>query len=398
MLKCDKIMMIMEKSKKPSTIHVPLKLAFTENGSNYVLTNKKELNRLQLADSSDEQGIQVSQFSPSLLQHLIILDYISKIEVSIGYREENRSELIDLYRVVFFSKLYQQFNSAVLSRLLASDCITRHNRTNPSKCLDEAIAVDDSPFEAHVKNQTDIQQRILKIILNPIHETILRNSKYTPEERKTYMLMMEKYLNSMSYYNWYILILFSNDSGFPHMIASIRVLLTDFLPKSTIADYVPYVILEVCSNLETKIFEKETKEIYGEKNFNNSMLLDSMIRDRVYKSLFEKKELMHISWKVASSAVLAGKENSIKVTIFSKTSDFREIKESINNIKSFNIRKKTLIDLYKDLPKGHVGNDLGMYYISYLEDACKNVNIKLSVHVNQIISDEVTFVDLVFKF
>ncbi len=398
MLKYAKIIKNMEESTKSSTIHVPLKLAFTENGSNYVLNNKKELSRLQLVDNSDDHGIEINQFSPALLQRLIILDYVSKLEISSVHFNDNRSEIIDLSKLIIFSKLYQQFNSSVLARLLASDCVTRHNRNNPSKCLDETIAVDDTPFEAHVKKQSENQKRILKLILHPIHESILKNTKYSAEEKRVYVFMTEKFLNSMSFFNWYILLLFSNDSSFPQLIAAIRVLLTDYLPKSSIAEYVAFILLELCSNLEVSNLEVEAKKMHGEKEFKKSMLLDSAIRKKIYKEIERKKCLLFISWKISSGAAFSGKENNLKISVYSTTTDFRGTKDSIDEKKSMNIRKKTLVDLYKDLPRGYIGNDLGLYYLSYLDDACKQVNVKFTANVNQIISDGLTLIDLNFKF
>ncbi len=388
----------MKESVKSSTIHVPLKLAFTENGFNYVLNNKKELSRLHLVDNSDDLGIEISQFSPALLQRLIILDYISKVEVSSLHYNENRSEFIDLSKSIIFSKLYQQFNASVLSKLLESDCIKKHNRNNPGKCLDEGMAADDSVFESHVKNQTETQARIFKLILSPIHESILKNSKYTPDEKKRYVLMTEKFLNSMSFFNCYLLLLFSNNSSFPHMIASIRVLLTDYIPKTTIAEYVPFVILELCSNLEIDNLEHHAGSLYNPKTFKKTMLLDPAIRQNIYKELEKKKCYLFISWKITSGSLNAGKENSLKISVYSNTTDFRAVKERIHEKRDINIRKKTLVDVYKDLPKGYLGNELGLYYLPYLDDACKQVSVKFTANVNQIIADELTFIDLNFKF
>ena len=50
------------------------------------------------------------------------------------------------------------------------------------------------------------------------------------------------------------------------------------------------------------------------------------------------------------------------------------------------------------MPDGQEGTDLGLYYLSYLEDACKKVNIKFESIVNQSSSSDLTVINLKFNF
>ena len=58
--------------------------------------------------------------------------------------------------------------------------------------------------------------------------------------------------------------------------------------------------------------------------------------------------------------------------------------------------KKTLIDFYRDVPDG--GTDLGLYYLSYLDDACKKVDVKFESLVNQFSASDLTVINLIFNF
>lgn len=61
-------------------------------------------------------------------------------------------------------------------------------------------------------------------------------------------------------------------------------------------------------------------------------------------------------------------------------------------------KKRTLIDFYRELPEGQEGTDLGLYYLSYLDDACKKVNVKFESLVNQFASNDLTVINLIFNF
>ena len=59
--------------------------------------------------------------------------------------------------------------------------------------------------------------------------------------------------------------------------------------------------------------------------------------------------------------------------------------------------KKSLIDFYRDIPEGEGGTDLGLYYLSYVDDECKKINVKFESIVNQY-TDDLTVINLIFNF
>ena len=84
--------------------------------------------------------------------------------------------------------------------------------------------------------------------------------------------------------------------------------------------------------------------------------------------------------------------------MYNKDDEFQEVKENIESKMSANLNKKSLIDFYRQMPDGQEGTDLGLYYLSYLEDACKKVNIKFESIVNQSSSSDLTVINLKFNF
>ena len=66
--------------------------------------------------------------------------------------------------------------------------------------------------------------------------------------------------------------------------------------------------------------------------------------------------------------------------------------------KSANLAKKSLIDFYREIPEGQGGTDLGLYYLSYLDEACKKVNVKFESIVNQYSASDLTVINLNFNF
>ena len=84
--------------------------------------------------------------------------------------------------------------------------------------------------------------------------------------------------------------------------------------------------------------------------------------------------------------------------MYNQDDEFEQVKESIETSKSADLTKKNLIDFYKELPKQGGRTDLGLYYLSYLNDACKQVNIKFDSYVTQFSTSDLTVINMMFGF
>ena len=69
-------------TKKLSKFDLPLKIIFTEEGVNYFIRTGKKLKKFLLADNVEAYGIILNQFSPVFIQQMMLIGYISRVEVS----------------------------------------------------------------------------------------------------------------------------------------------------------------------------------------------------------------------------------------------------------------------------------------------------------------------------
>lgn len=66
-------------SKKP-LLDLPLKVILTEEGASHFISKNKKLLRFRLADNIEEYGVMFTNFAPSSLQQMILLDYVQKLK------------------------------------------------------------------------------------------------------------------------------------------------------------------------------------------------------------------------------------------------------------------------------------------------------------------------------
>ena len=387
----------MATEKKP-LLNLPLKVILTQEGASHFINRKKKLLRFRLADNAEEFGVSLSTFAPLSLQSMILVDYVSKIEISMPEFVSSRQEIMDLSKLVVYSVLYKQFDREILTVLLATECVRRHNRANPSQLLDEKTHISDSILRSRMENSEKVISEARTEILKPIYESILRDENLTPEEKNVFLLMTEKFLNRLSLFNWYIIVKFFKKEGFSEILSGIRQIIQQYMEKSKIAEYISLMVMELALNCENANMRKEAKNMYRGVEDSDAVLYEPEIRKKIIQELENKHELVFISWKLGGGSMSIGKQGRLQITLYNKDDEFQEFKENIQEKKSANLAKKSLIDFYREIPEGQGGTDLGLYYLSYLDEACKKVNVKFESLVNQFASSDLTVINLNFNF
>ena len=390
----------MSASGKKLLLELPLKVILTENGASNFISHKKRLLRFRLADNVDEYGISLNQFSPQSIQSMLLLDYISKIEISMPEFVSSRQEVMDLSKLIVYSLLYKQFDRDIYSALIQCSCVRDHNRKHPANLIDEKTKIGEKQLRVALSNprMDAIIQEKRREILEPVWTGIRENKDYSIEEKNIYMLMSEKFMNRMSLMNWYIITLFQKDPNFEQMIVQIRNLLAQYMEKSKVAEYISVMVMELALNSENTNIRKEAKRMYPDVDDLDALVLDPEVRSKIVKTLESKHSLVFLSWKLGGGSSSIGKQGRLQITLYNKDDEFQEVKENIESKASADTNKKSLIDFYRELPEGQESTDLGLYYLSYLDDACKKVNVKFESIVNQFSSSDLTVINLIFNF
>lgn len=385
-------------SGKKLMLELPLKVILTENGASNFISHKKRLLRFRLADNLDEYGVSLNKFAPQSIQRMLLLDYISKIEISMPEFVTKRQEVMDFSKLIVYSLLYKQFDRDIHSSIIQCECVRKHNRANPSHLIDEKTKMSDKQLRAVLLKKDSVICAKRKEILEPIWKSIQENKDYSIEEKNIYMLMSEKFMNRMSLMNWYLITLFSNSEGFEDMIIAIRNILGQYMEKSKVAEYISVMVMELALNSENTNIRKEAKSMYPDVDDLDGLVLDPDVRSKIVKELERKHALVFLSWKLGGGSSSIGKQGRLQITLYNKDDEFQEVKDNIETKMAADTHKKTLIDFYRDLPDGQEGTDLGLYYLSYLDDACKKVNVKFESLVNQFSASDLTVINLIFNF
>ena len=309
-----------------------------------------------------------------------------------------RQEVMDLSKVVVYSLLYKQFDRQLFADFIQTDAVQKHNRKNPTQLIDERTKMSENQLRQILASQKATVQLAKKEILDPVWKSLMENKDYSLEEKNIYLLMTEKFLNRLSLMNWYIITKFYRTEGFSQINIAIRHLLQVYMEKSRVAEYISILVMELALNSDNTNMRKEAKRMFAGIEDVDALIYDPEQREKIVAELKRNHEQVFISWKLGGGSSAIGKQGRLQITLYNKDDEFQEVKENIESKASADTNKKSLIDFYRELPEGQESTDLGLYYLSYLDDACKKVNVKFESIVNQFSSSDLTVINLIFNF
>ncbi len=387
----------MPNRERKKVLDLPLKVVLTQEATSVFIRQNKKLVKFKLADNVDEYGLQLDSFVPASIQRLLLADYISKIEVSRAEYVSCRQELMDLTKLLVYGMLYRQYDAALFSTVLSSEVIKRWNRNNPGSIIDNRTRFNENFLQSFLKDHEKAVAELREEFLSPLRDSITKNASLLPDEMNIQVLLSEKFLAMLRPITWFILVKFRGLEGYEVLAHDIRTMLSFYMEKSRIAEYVALIVMELAVNAENANLRRQAAASFqGGLDFN-AILFDPNVRQKVVDELTRKGELVYIAWKIGGTSSSIGTQGKLQITLYNKEIEYREIKDSIDAKKSADLRKKSLMDFYRELPEGEADSELGLYYLSYLSEACEKVGVKFESFVNQIKSSDTTVITLNFN-
>lgn len=379
-------------------LKLPLKVVLTQEGSTFFIKQKKKLLKFKLADNVEEYGIFLDEFTPATIQRLLLIDYISKIETSKPEFVSSRQETMDLSKLIVYSMLYRQYDAYIFNKILSSDVIKRWNRLNPANIIDEKTHINDNFLRNVLKKNEKLIYEAKQEILSPLYSFINKNTSLLPEEKNIQLLLSEKFMNNLRPFTWFIITKFKDADGFENILRTIRSSLTEYMDKAKIAEYISLMLMELVINAENTNLRKEVKNMYKGSVDPNTVMFDPNIRKKVIAELARKHEVVFVSWKLGGGSTSIGTQGKLQIVVYNKDDQSESVRESINDKKNADLKKKSLIDFYREIPEGNEDTSLGMYYLSYLSEACEKVNVRFESNANQFRDSDLTVINLSFIF
>lgn len=388
---------MVNRNRKP-VINLPVKITLTNEGISWFISHKRKLSKFRTVDDLLEYGVSLDGFYPASLQKMVSIDYLSKIEISCIEFSSKRKELMDLSKLLVYGILYKKFDYEIFRQFIKSPLIKKWNRINPSRVIDENSNFNELFLKNMITSNAGLISEVYKEILDPIILNIKKDLSLSPEEQHIQICVSERYLDSIRSIVWWILSKSRKLGEYSMIIPVIREKLAEFLEKAKIAEYLALMVMELAINAENTRFQEIAREIYHRQVDVERLIVNKEIREALCRRMEKRRDQLYLIWKISSRGASIGTENRLKVVLFNREYDYEKLKEEVEDKKRLDLKDKNLFDFYQEIPEQRRNTELGLFYLSYLNEACEKQNVRFDSNVSQLPQRDLTVTTLSLKF
>ena len=360
-------------SLREKLIATPIRLIFSADGINYFMRKNQKLNRFKLSNDTEELGIELVKFSPPTVQKMLLLGYLSVVDMTIEDVRKVRKDVIDVAKLISFGMFYLQFDMDVWAEIAKSDLIRKWNRRNPRNPIDRESPINAPFLQTAIDSRLDALSIIRQRILQPVFARIRKDGSVPAQEMAMQVFLANKFLDNLAPLSWLILSTNGLTDSNSEMYGRISGLLHIMMERSRVCEYIAMLIIELIMFLENSAKGAIKAEATGEGGLS-------------------------VLWKIRPRRNFPNDRSRFTIVICDRKAVHRELGAKIYARANFQVNKKSLNELYEEA-EGLDGEklSLGLYYIAYLKEACNRLDIGFDSFVNEG-PEGSTFVNLVFTY
>ncbi len=375
-------MTVMEnRNRKDPVINLPAVVVLTESGLEHCRLKSVPVKDILSLRGSRANGFSWGKFRAEVVQKMIINNFIESISVEKSEFVSRRDEVQDLTKLLFYGMIYRSYVTGVKREIMdmpqMGSLRTRFpgfNLLSEGGCDKKIIA---GFFEQNNYKAEDIRNSLLSVpemILDrdPKLDTFLKT------ERKHVMKKMAGFLDGSSLLAMAVLFM-GNDRR--KIMDGLGRHLLSYLKKTHISDYLGLLVAELIQHSERLQYENVAKKrkLIKEKDSIVNYLKDEKFRRVI--SLMAKQEncSIRLNYRIENSGIDSGKFRFIISVVYDGT-----ISESNRIGLEKRIRSRTnlsLADYYYESDDDSLQHSLGIYYLSYLDDVCREQGIRFDAKI-----------------
>lgn len=362
------------RQEEKGKIQYPVSIILNESGMNYFLMKNARVGRCFLANGASEPGFTLSDFYPVTLQRLLSRSYLASSESIIKDPVRQRRDIFDLTKLFVYGMLYRQFNTEVFEKIIDSDLVRRWNRENLKRPIDFKTVPNEAFLSQILLKNEDVVIEIKKKLLVSVREQIAKSDNLRITEKRVQHFLSENYIEKLDPLSIFLLTIYRDSQACRDLVQVIQNILHNYMEKAQIAEYTALMIIEVL-NFITRIVQQRAGVVE------------------------EAQRITALTYKVNKKRPMLGDRAKLTIIVSSNRADIKYLNRHISEKTNLEIKEKSIRDYYySNSDVSALEENLGLYYLSYLKEACKRMNIMFDSFVSQSRDKRQTLVHLQLIF
>ncbi len=324
---------------------VPVRLVFSDHGVRYFQQKGYPLTHLTLSDEDESYGVELRSFSPPTVQKMIVQGYVRSVEISVADPRRVRNGVLDLTKLLVYAMLYAQVHTDLYENILESELAHLWNRQNPRFSIDTRKPLSSECSARLLEPQREIVKEMQRRVIAPAYARVSGSDQLSGEEREMRLTTAKRFLATIDGTCWVLAARYRDNSAADTWLETAGRTIARYVEKTVVAEYVALMIMELVQQLHIEAHELTPEGVAPDP--------------------------VKLIWKVRKPGDFAHDHGRLSAVISNSTMNFERVRSQLFD-RATREMSETLDDFYS---KSQSGGALGMYYLAFVQDACKEYGI-----------------------
>jgi hypothetical protein len=318
-----------------------------------------------LAGGTDALGVVLAGYEHSSLARLVHRGYVSRLEVESSDFLQHRSEIQELSRTIA---------NAALETAFARDIAREANR------VAAPLRAGNPPESADTtRRPVGIMRSLMAAVKDRRRSTALAVARLLQTVNPELLGRVDGLVRR-------------DASG--GALKRFRTLTARYAGRSEIPEYLALVILELVNNLQMQTMQNVAKRSGMTQEKLRSLYQNPNARAKIAETMERQGETSMIGWSFTTRRGSGNHTTELTVTLSGAGAPMRAFSEEVQQHRSVDIGQRSLQEFYREIDGSVFNIDLGLYYLSYLEELCRKAGMLFATRVHEVGYDNAMVVTL----
>jgi hypothetical protein len=340
-----------------------MKLIPSEEGSGALIQRGTTLKRVQLAAGDTPLGLVLPNYDPDSIRKLIQRGLVSTLELESADFLESRPQVQDLCRSVGTAAIYAAFTRDIgreISRL-----------SYPKRKPEDGLSGSDSSVT------------VLRSLMAAVKDSKRSRIETAADLLKSLPNAQKRRIHELV-----------RSDGTGNVLKTFRGILKKFADRADIPEYLALVVLELVNSVQIQTMHDFAVRTGVSDETIRDLFQNPDVRARIRKKMEQQGATNAITWSFTNSGGEGSRTTRMSITMTGSGTPMRATTAGVRQQKSVQLGERTLKDFYEEMSGTGVGIDLGLYYLSYLEELCRTAGIRFETRAREIGNGEKTMVGI----
>lgn len=337
-----------------------------------------------------------SIYKPEVIRKLILRNCLKRIDIRLDDVISRRRDILDVSKLLFFTVLYKQFSRDLIEKTVNTMLIKQWNRQHPRQKLDASSEQSMAWVEKSLASRVEelaLFRRNLLITLWKDHYELFQD-----DEQHKKMGLAEKLIREMHPLTKYILLAYGKIEEVKQLRRAVIDHIALYIKRFDLPEFNGLVLLEYlqCSerenliNLYRRILEKGGRQ-------SDDYPMNDQIRQELIKRKISPETTFSFIFELKNSTS-RGEINRIRTLVVSGEKESREINDILFHRDNSRLDRQEIKDYMEEdgLCDADYTPEILYYYLSHLEDACRETGCAFNSFVNCGSDSSLSMTHLVF--